>query len=56
MNGGLSNALDTCVDMQGENIDSVEESEIDVTVGEGLEACTMKVFSSDVSICLVCLL
>ena len=46
-----SNAFDKYFDMQGENIDSVEESEIGVTVGQGSEACTMEVFSSDVSIC-----
>ena len=44
----------SCIDdyayLQGENIDSVEDSEIDVTVGEKFEACTMEVFSSDVSI------
>ena len=35
--------------MQGENIDSVEESEIVVTVGQRFEACTLQVTSSDVS-------
>ena len=40
--------------MQGDNIDSVEQSEIRVTVGQDFEACSIELFLSDVSICPTC--